>query len=216
MDGPGELETGTAYPAPAASASGAWLLTELRRLALAFLAYLALFPLWRASGLFDLYAAVVLASAGAIARGLGALGPGERVAPDALPNLESALVFVVALALVASRLSLGRRLWRYGALLFAILALNIACLVIDVVVAAARPSFPVQGGSMRMPAAYVALEIPHFALHVGALKAWPFIAAALTVAWNADRGRGAGDALSTPAGTPPPAAPAPPSPPRTG
>ena len=216
MDGPGELEAGGALPAPAAPASGRWLLAELGRLALAYLAYLALFPLWRASGLFDLYAAAMLASAGAISRATGILAPGERVAPDALPNLESALVFVVALALVASRLPLARRVWRYGALLLAVLALNIVCLVMDVLVAAARSSFPIQGGSMRMPAAYVAVEIPHFALHVGALKAWPFIAAALTVAWNADRGRDAGVALSTPAGTPPPAAPAPPSRPRTG
>jgi hypothetical protein len=190
MDLPAEREIGGALAPPAGLGLGA----EALRLALAFLAYLALFPLWRASGMFDLYARVVLASAGALSRALGLLARGQRIAPDALPNLESALVFVVALALVASRLPLAPRLRRYGGLVAAVLALNIVCLVIDVAVAAARPSFPIRGGSIQVPAAYVALEIPHFALHVGALKAWPFVAAALTLAWNS-RPRGEGGAL---------------------
>jgi hypothetical protein len=204
-------ETADALDA-AARPAGFRLGAECLRLALAFLAYLALFPLWRASGMFDLYAGIVLASAGTLSRACGFLGPGRRIAADALPNLESALVFVIALALVASRLPLAARLRRYGVLLAAILALNIVCLMIDVAVAAARPSFPIRDGAIRVPAAYVALEIPHFALHVGALKAWPFVAAVLTVAWNRSLLlAGGASPVGRPSGAPaPPAAPPPP------
>jgi hypothetical protein len=198
---------------PAAIPPLASLRPELLRLALAFVVYLALYPLWRASGMFDLYSAAVRTSAEAMSRALGVLGHGERIAPEALPNLESAIVFIVALALVASRLPIAARLWRYGLLVLTVVTLNIACLLIDVAVAVAKPSFPRQGGSIQMPAGYVALEIPHFALHVGALKAWPFVAALLTFAWNAKLRR---EGVSTTSGTPPPEVLGPLSPPRTG
>jgi hypothetical protein len=117
------------------------------RLALAFVVIWRCIR-WRASGMFDLYGAVVLRSAEAASRASACSGTVSASHPK--PSRTSNRRHLHrGVALVASRLPIAARLWRYGLLVLTVVTSARLLKLIDVAAAAARPSFPREGGLSR-------------------------------------------------------------------
>ena len=147
----------------------------------------AILPLWRLAGLDALYRNVVLQVAQGAAHQLGILPESKRftAAIFARVSLEPVLLFVLSLAVVASRLGAAVRIRRYGGLLLALTTVNVVCVVIEAAYAVGSSAFVRTGESLVVPIQFVILDRLRFILYHIGLELWPFAAMALTVRWNA-------------------------------
>lgn len=157
---------------------------EILRLAIAFLLYLGLHPLWVATGAEATYRALVLAVAERIAvvtQHFPLLAESHRITLD---NIGPSIVLALALFGTSALVPWSRRTLRFGAAVLAILIVDVAAVILEMRVVSARELMRTQDLLVLLPFEFRLVERAKFLFYDFGLQLVPFLLLAVATAWN--------------------------------